>query len=201
MVQHSAQTNPTPVTRTITQVYAEGYVLGSNAAAQTTATTVPPAVAGVNVAAWAPGVAAGAVGALSVAPGLGFAGLAVLAAGWALEVLRTRLLLITGALAALGVGVTLAAAEHAIRQVLTDPKHNNLIAITELTRGVSAGAIDVYRAAGVTEVRWLTAEDDRVCPLCARNEQAGPRPIGVPFPSGASAPPQHPSCRCALIPA
>lgn len=75
------------------------------------------------------------------------------------------------------------------------------IALTEVTRAMSAAAMSHYHAAGVTSVRWITAEDARVCADCDANEAAGPHPLGTPFPSGAMAPPEHPRCRCALVPA
>lgn len=85
-----------------------------------------------------------------------------------------------------------------IRDLLTAPWRAHMIASTELARAVSAAAVDGYSRRGYRETEWLTAEDQRVCPeICGLNEDAGPRRIGVPFPSGALAPPGHPECRCA----
>lgn len=75
------------------------------------------------------------------------------------------------------------------------------IATTEVTRAMQAAAIAHYHAAGIHQVRWVTAHDAKVCAECDANAKAGPHPLGTPFPSGAIAPPQHPRCRCALIPA
>ena len=72
---------------------------------------------------------------------------------------------------------------------------------TEVTRGQAAGAAAIYRDAGVQRVEWVTAEDARVCDFCDANEAAGPVFLGQAFPSGAIQPPQHPRCRCALVPA
>jgi 8-oxo-dGTP pyrophosphatase MutT (NUDIX family) len=85
-----------------------------------------------------------------------------------------------------------------IRDLLTAPWRAHMIASTELARAVSAAAVDGYARRGYRETEWLTAEDQHVCPeICGLNEDAGPRRIGVPFPSGALAPPGHPECRCA----
>ncbi|MEN3051312.1 MAG: phage minor head protein [Candidatus Methanosuratincola petrocarbonis] len=45
---------------------------------------------------------------------------------------------------------------------------------------------------------WLTAGDDRVCPLCIGLE--GERVmLDEPFPGGFPMPPAHPNCRCTMI--
>ena len=41
-----------------------------------------------------------------------------------------------------------------------------MIARTETIRSSNAGARMAYRAAGVKEIEWHTAEDERVCPFC-----------------------------------
>jgi len=45
----------------------------------------------------------------------------------------------------------------------------------------------------------MTANDDKVSTECAMNHGAG-RSIGEAFPSGATEPPQHPQCRCDVLP-
>lgn len=75
----------------------------------------------------------------------------------------------------------------------------DLIAVTELARAVSQGALAAYDAAGVSEVAWLTAPG--ACKLCQDNADAGPVPPDSNFPSGVPAPPGHPRCRCSLQPA
>ena len=75
------------------------------------------------------------------------------------------------------------------------------VATTEVTRASSQGALDAYRAQGVTGLRWLTEQDRMVCPVCQANEDAGPVPLGAAFPSGDLMPPAHPNCRCAPLPA
>lgn len=75
------------------------------------------------------------------------------------------------------------------------------IALTEVNRAMQAAALWAYHRSGVTSVRWVTAHDAKVCPACLKNQNAGAHPLGTPFPSGAIAPPEHPRCRCALVPA
>lgn len=88
-----------------------------------------------------------------------------------------------------------------LRRAAGDPQWARTVAITETTRASSTGALATYRAAGVTDIRWVTEHDERVCPICHANEAEGPAPIGHPFPSGDIAPPGHPRCRCAPHPA
>lgn len=88
----------------------------------------------------------------------------------------------------------------ALTEVVADPKWAHLTAWTETNRAVSAAAMAEYQADGLTSSEWMTAFDQRVCPLCAANEAAGPVPIGSRFPSGQFHPPGHPRCRCALAP-
>lgn len=89
----------------------------------------------------------------------------------------------------------------AVRGYLGSPSQAELVAMTEVTRAMQAAAVAHYHRTGIHEVRWRTAEDAKVCPACRANEEAGPHPLGTPFPSGALAPPEHPRCRCALVPA
>ena len=88
----------------------------------------------------------------------------------------------------------------AIAIVLTSTISAAMIVQTEITRAMAAGAAEVYRLAGIQMVEWVTAKDADVCEFCDANEAAGPHFLGQTFPSGAIAPPQHPRCRCALIP-
>lgn len=74
------------------------------------------------------------------------------------------------------------------------------LALTETTWAISQATLAVYGTAGVVTVAWATESDAKVCAGCAANEEAGFLPAGVPFPSGAHSPPDHPNCRCALIP-
>ena len=76
-----------------------------------------------------------------------------------------------------------------------------LIALTEVMRAFSAAMLAVMKMLGiVAQRRWETRRDGKVCPSCLRNQNAGPLPLAQAFPSGAMAPPQHPRCRCWLVP-
>jgi SPP1 gp7 family putative phage head morphogenesis protein len=88
----------------------------------------------------------------------------------------------------------------AVEGILDDPKWARMVTLTELSRATTAAAHDRYSDAGVAATEWVTAPDDRVCRICGENRDAGPVPLGEPFPSGDVGPPAHPRCRCAPIP-
>ncbi|MGW1525448.1 phage minor head protein [Streptomyces sp. NPDC002159] len=87
-----------------------------------------------------------------------------------------------------------------IEHLLTDAAWAERIAVTEIARGVSAASLFTYQANGIRQKSWLTAVDQRVCPVCMNNESVGAIPVSDQFPSGHAYPPGHPSCRCALLP-
>jgi hypothetical protein len=120
-----------------------------------------------------------------------------MASRWLQEVTDTRMRRIAAILAA---GGTPAVLEAEIRAALASNEDTSLIARTETTRAMAVAAGDAYQAAGVDRVRWITRSANP-CPVCLANEAAGPRYLGEPFPSGSTAPPEHPNCECALIPA
>jgi DivIVA domain-containing protein len=68
-------------------------------------------------------------------------------------------------------------------------------AVTE----VVSGAFSARLPAG-TPVRWVVEDVDGPCPDCDDNALAGPTPLGQAFPTGQTAPPAHPGCRCVLAP-
>jgi SPP1 gp7 family putative phage head morphogenesis protein len=70
------------------------------------------------------------------------------------------------------------------------------IAITETNRVSSYAAMETYKHFGLEQQEWLPMNP---CDICALNDGAVVN-IGSPFPSGVTQPPQHPNCRCALIP-
>jgi SPP1 gp7 family putative phage head morphogenesis protein len=70
------------------------------------------------------------------------------------------------------------------------------IAITETNRVSSYAAMETYKEFGLEQQEWLPINP---CDICALNDGAVVN-IGSPFPSGVTQPPQHPNCRCALIP-
>lgn len=120
-----------------------------------------------------------------------------MAAKWLLEVTETRIQRVAAILAK---GGTAAELEAAVRAVLESEADGELVARTEVIRAMQAAAMEAYRAAGVSKVRWIT-RSGHPCKICLANEAAGPRYLGEPFPSGSVAPPEHPNCECALIPA
>lgn len=69
----------------------------------------------------------------------------------------------------------------------------DLIVQTETMRAHNQGRIGFYKHAGVKKVRWLTAEDDRVCPVC------GPLSEKVFAFEDAPNIPAHPACRCTVV--
>jgi len=70
------------------------------------------------------------------------------------------------------------------------------IAITETNRVTSYAAMQTYKEFGLEQHEWLPINP---CDVCALNDGAVVN-IGSPFPSGVTQPPQHPNCRCAVIP-
>jgi SPP1 gp7 family putative phage head morphogenesis protein len=67
------------------------------------------------------------------------------------------------------------------------------IARTETLRAHNQGQRKFYRLVGVESLEWLTAEDERVCPVC------GPLD-GKVFPEAKfPAQPSHPNCRCGSV--
>ncbi|WP_369043502.1 phage portal protein [Streptomyces sp. Midd1] len=87
-----------------------------------------------------------------------------------------------------------------ISGVLSNPARAEMIATTELARAISAASVSTYRLNGIQFVEWMTAADERVCPLCYANADGGARRLETEFPSGVYMPPAHPYCRCALAP-
>ena len=76
-----------------------------------------------------------------------------------------------------------------------------MIARTEVARADSYGALIGWAESGVVNGKfWLTAEDDRVSKYCTHNQLVGPVPLDWDYGSGVLAPPQHPNCRCTLLP-
>lgn len=117
---------------------------------------------------------------------------------WLRQIVST---LIDGIARILSEGGPAATLERKIREFLENADNAKRIVQTEITRAVNAAASAFYRFFRVRMVRWVTEHDARVCPACAENEASGPHALGHPFPAGALFPPQHPRCRCALMPA
>jgi SPP1 gp7 family putative phage head morphogenesis protein len=83
-----------------------------------------------------------------------------------------------------------------INDAIGNPARALSIAITETNRAMSYGAISRYKEANLEKMEWATSDP---CPTCAMNSGAVVD-IGSTFPSGATMPPAHPHCRCAILP-
>ncbi len=67
---------------------------------------------------------------------------------------------------------------------------------SELIDAYNQGTYREYEASKLVEkIQWLTAEDERVCPICAPNHLTI-RKMGKEFPSGHTIPKAHIQCRC-----
>jgi SPP1 gp7 family putative phage head morphogenesis protein len=84
------------------------------------------------------------------------------------------------------------------------PARAEMIARTETAMADVTGNIISYREAegyGITIFKqWVTANDDLVSEDCAMNGESEPIPMDDIFPSGAMWPPEHPNCRCDIVP-
>lgn len=83
--------------------------------------------------------------------------------------------------------------------------HAEQVAITETTRaeGLFSEALSArLNEQGIeTQIRWVTAEDERVCPICAPLDGKLKKDGGWITPKGEliTQPPSHPRCRCQSI--
>lgn len=69
-----------------------------------------------------------------------------------------------------------------------------LMAHTETMHACNEGAKVRYRQVGISQVEWLTAKGERVCPQCAALD-------GTVYDIDLAPPcPLHPVCRCTLLP-
>lgn len=76
-----------------------------------------------------------------------------------------------------------------------------MVARTEMALADTAGTMESFKAcADIVGKRWTTAGDDRVSDECQACEDEGAIPLDQAFSSGADAPPNHPNCRCAIVP-
>ena len=117
---------------------------------------------------------------------------------WLNQIVGTRLDALAAILASYE-GASAAALAKLLATLLSNASDALRIAQTEVTRAVNAGALAVYKSEGLDVFEWITEGPDP-CPVCLDNEAAEPRFYGNPWPGGAIEPPQHPHCRCALIP-
>lgn len=75
-----------------------------------------------------------------------------------------------------------------------------MITDTETAYAMGLVETETFKRNGIKKHYWVVVEDERLCSFCMANEAAGAIAIGKEFPSGATAPPQHQSCRCFLLP-
>lgn len=86
------------------------------------------------------------------------------------------------------------------RTIATDA-WSNVVARTELSRAQNLGAVSLYRDAGIEKVMWVTTQGANVCDICEPAD-GEVMPLGDVFDSvDVDAPPAHPNCCCALMPA
>jgi hypothetical protein len=177
------------LTPIVSDIYAEGYAIGTKGA-----TAAVHGAAG-DWEGWEPGNApqgatAPALTALQANAGTEARGMA-----------ETRTMALARLLAGAAVnGDNLGQVTALIQGQLGDDSAANQVSMTELTRAQSAAAAAHYQSAGVQTQIWVSANDDRVCPLCDENAKSDPVPVGMPFPTGDLRPPIHPGDRCALMP-
>jgi SPP1 gp7 family putative phage head morphogenesis protein len=76
------------------------------------------------------------------------------------------------------------------------PERAETIGLTEAIIGTTIGNLLAWQSYGIIdEVIWMTAEDERVCPICRpRHEEV----IKLSDATGGYRPPAHPRCRCWL---
>jgi SPP1 gp7 family putative phage head morphogenesis protein len=104
-------------------------------------------------------------------------------------------------IAALRDGTTVDELAQQISAILGSLTSALLVTQTETTWASGWAAYWVYKLAGIKWVRWLSRRDGLVCPHCRANDAEGPIRLGQRFLSGLKRPPQHPRCRCVLMPA
>ncbi len=75
----------------------------------------------------------------------------------------------------------------------------DLITETELITAMNVLEMETYKRNGLEKHRWVTSEDERVCPICNANDGHVVK-IGEEFPSGTVSPVAHIGCRCYLLP-
>jgi len=78
------------------------------------------------------------------------------------------------------------------------PVRAEMVAVTEVTRAFAEGNILAWKQSGVVDgVRWMTAQDELVCPICAPlANREGTLDGGI----DGQKPPAHVRCRCYLQP-
>jgi SPP1 gp7 family putative phage head morphogenesis protein len=89
-------------------------------------------------------------------------------------------------------------AEEISRAYSFSDERAELIAVTETARADVEANLAAYRDEGIAYKEWVLEAD--ACESCRSND-VGPIPISSLFPSGVDGPPDHPNCRCDVVPA
>ncbi|GAB2695984.1 phage portal protein [Kitasatospora kifunensis] len=194
-----------PIGATLRGVTIDGYAIGAasaHAAADAHEASAQPGSTTADMGTWTPGASDVARDLVdSLGDGNGLAHMLDQSGSSVQSIATGRLNGLAHALAnGVEAGDDLDAISEAITDVLSDPSRAEMAVATELARTANTAAVQAYRQRDIERVRWATADDDRVCPVCDANEAAGPRTLGDDFPSGDPMPPAHPRDRCALLP-
>jgi hypothetical protein len=84
-------------------------------------------------------------------------------------------------------------------EAVADGAYAELLTVTQVTIVSGQAALQWYLSNGGMLLQWTDTGDSHVCAACLDNSAADPRPAGVDWPGGVTAPPQHAGgCRCAL---
>lgn len=79
-----------------------------------------------------------------------------------------------------------------VQTVIASPTRAMAIARTEINRAMTAGDLQTYRDAGLSQFDWL--DSPGACPICIAKVEDNPHELGD------DGPPAHPNCRCTTLP-
>ena len=79
-------------------------------------------------------------------------------------------------------------------------RRTNMVGENELMFMFNAMQTYTFLKNGIKEAKWITAGDERTCPICNGNSGDGYIPISDLFSSGHEYPPAHIGCRCYIQP-
>lgn len=189
--------DPVALEAIVAQIYGDGYLIGTHAAANVMGPNGPGAVAfltglerEIDWDTWKPGNPRAA---LRLADG----GLRAMlnAAGQTIQGINKTTLDRIAVIIGQGIerGDANTTIQDAVRQYIRNPVRAEMIARTEVARAVTRASEDTYIQAGLTEWAWLIAPN--ACIICINNGAGGPYPLG-----GGPYMPAHPRCRCAMLP-
>lgn len=83
----------------------------------------------------------------------------------------------------------------AMDEVVDNPDRALLIANTEVSRAMSEATVDTYAANDIEQWEWLSEQDERTCDFCL-DKDGQQYDVGGDDPR----PPEHPRCRCVVLP-